>query len=354
MFESRAEKIRKKREELGVERTGLPSSDAAIASESAETAEAAEATETTEATAVKYAAVNKAGNLSGYSGSADPAELAAYVNALSHTNCFRADFFPRRDTPKNINTPNEFPKSAEDEKAAAARIKRYRELLAEKVAGNVASEYEKLEFLLLPYFKEPPEAFAKKLLRAFGSLRAVLFASPEELRQIAGMPSLAALTIPQYAAMLYGANSAAPGYKGKIDSPEKAAKLLAKWLGYGKKERFYVLHLDKNNRLITAKQVAEGNFSKVTISTAYLVAEAIAVGAHSVIMAHNHPNNAPFPSEADISTTKSFSEAYYSVGINLLDHIIIAGVAPNAFYSLARGERSLENYFDVVDGYRFW
>lgn len=344
MFESRAEKIRKKREELGVERTGLPSSDAAIASESAETAEA---------TAAKYAAVNKAGNLSGYSGSADPAELAAYVNALSHTNCFRADFFPRRDTPKSTKPLNELSKSAEDEKAAA-RIKRYRELLAEKVAGNVASEYEKLEFLLLPYFKEPPEAFAKKLLRAFGSLRAVLFASPEELRQIEGMPSLAALTIPQYAALLYGANSAAPGYKGKIDSPEKAAKLLVKWLGYGKKERFYVLHLDKNNRLITAKQVAEGNFSKVTISTAYLVAEAIAVGAHSVIMAHNHPNNSPFPSEADISTTKSFSEAYYSVGINLLDHIIIAGVAPDAFYSLARGERSLENYFDVVDGYRFW
>ena len=344
MFESRAEKIRKKREELGVERTGLPSFDAAIASESAETAEAA---------AAKYAAVNKAGNLSGYSGSADPAELAAYVNALSHTNCFRADFFPRRDTPKSTKPLNELSKSAEDDKAAA-RIKRYRELLAEKVAGNVASEYEKLEFLLLPYFKEPPEAFAKKLLRAFGSLRAVLFASPEELRQIEGMPSLAALTIPQYAALLYGANSAAPGYKGKIDSPEKAAKLLVKWLGYGKKERFYVLHLDKNNRLITAKQVAEGNFSKVTISTAYLVAEAIAVGAHSVIMAHNHPNNSPFPSEADISTTKSFSEAYYSVGINLLDHIIIAGVAPDAFYSLARGERSLENYFDVVDGYRFW
>lgn len=344
MFESRAEKIRKKREELGVERTGLPSFDAAIASESAETAEA---------TAAKYAAVNKAGNLSGYSGSADPAELAAYVNALSHTNCFRADFFPRRDTPKSTKPLNELSKSAEDEKAAA-RIKRYRELLAEKVAGNVASEYEKLEFLLLPYFKEPPKAFAKKLLRAFGSLRAVLFASPEELRQIEGMPSLAALTIPQYAALLYGANSAAPGYKGKIDSPEKAAKLLAKWLGYGKKERFYVLHLDKDNRLITAKQVAEGNFSKVTISTAYLVAEAIAVGAHSVIMAHNHPNNSPFPSEADISTTKSFSEAYYSVGINLLDHIIIAGVAPDAFYSLARGERSLENYFDVVDGYRFW
>lgn len=350
MFESRAEKIRKKREELGVERTGLPSSDAAIASESAETAEAAEATE---ATVAKYAAVNKAGNLSGYSGSADPAELAAYVNALSHTNCFRADFFPRRDTPKSTKPLNELSKSAEDDKAAA-RIKRYRKLLSEKVAGNVASEYEKLEFLLLPYFKEPPEAFAKKLLRAFGSLRAVLFASPEELRQIEGMPSLAALTIPQYAALLYGANSAAPGYKGKIDSPEKAAKLLVKWLGYGKKERFYVLHLDKNNRLITAKQVAEGNFSKVTISTAYLVAEAIAVGAHSVIMAHNHPNNSPFPSEADVSTTKSFSEAYYSVGINLLDHIIIAGVAPDAFYSLARGERSLENYFDVVDGYRFW
>lgn len=344
MFESRAEKIRKKREELGVERTGLPSFDAAIASESAETAEA---------TAAKYASVNKAGNLSGYSGSADPAELAAYVNALSHTNCFRADFFPRRDTPKSTKPLNELSKSAEDDKAAA-RIKRYRELLAEKVAGNVASEYEKLEFLLLPYFKEPPEAFAKKLLRAFGSLRAVLFASPEELRQIEGMPSLAALTIPQYAALLYGANSAAPGYKGKIDSPEKAAKLLVKLLGYGKKERFYVLHLDKNNRLITAKQVAEGNFSKVTISTAYLVAEAIAVGAHGVIMAHNHPNNSPFPSEADISTTKSFSEAYYSVGINLLDHIIIAGVAPDAFYSLARGERSLENYFDVVDGYRFW
>lgn len=244
------------------------------------------------------------------------------------------------------------PEASATNAATAAAAAEQKRLLTEKVCGGNAEDFEKLEFLLLPYFKEPPEAFAKELIAKFGSLRAVLFSSADELKAVKGMPAQAALTVSQFAPLLYGSSAALIAYKGRIDSPERAAKILSKLLGYGKKERFYVLHLDKDNRLITAKQVAEGNFSKVTISTAYLIAEAVTVGAKRVIMAHNHPNNAAFPSEADITTTKNFSEAYYSAGIKLLDHIIIAGISEAAFCSLARSEKTLENYFDAVPEYR--
>ena len=77
------------------------------------------------------------------------------------------------------------------------------------------------------------------------------------------------------------------------------------------------------------------------------------IGAKYVILSHNHPNNTDFASAADISVTKSISEAYYSVGIKLLDHIIMAGLAPVAYCSLAQSDPRLDGFFDLDDGYKY-
>ena len=231
-----------------------------------------------------------------------------------------------------------------------------REKLFRRIACGTASDYQKLEFLLLPYFNDIPSELAKELLLQFGSLRSVLLSSPTELSAIPGVPPLAALSVPQYVPLLYGGEDASSpsSLNGiRVDSPDKAAKIFRKILGYGKTEKFYALHLDKHMRILAVERVADGGSSRVAVSISRLVSSAILSGAKYVILSHNHPNNADFASAADVSVTKSISDACYIVGIKLLDHIIMAGLAPDAYCSLARSDARLDGYFDIVDGYKY-
>ena len=47
-------------------------------------------------------------------------------------------------------------------------------------------------------------------------------------------------------------------------------------------------------------------------------------GAAGIILLHNHPSGNPDPSEEDIDITKQLVKAGEILGIEVLDHIIIA------------------------------
>jgi len=44
-----------------------------------------------------------------------------------------------------------------------------------------------------------------------------------------------------------------------------------------------------------------------------------------VIVAHNHPSGDPTPSAADVEVTVRLQEAACVVGVDLVDHIVVAG-----------------------------
>ena len=52
---------------------------------------------------------------------------------------------------------------------------------------------------------------------------------------------------------------------------------------------------------------------------------AITYAAVAVIVAHNHPSGSVKPTEPDILVTQKLIETGKIIGINLLDHVIIAG-----------------------------
>lgn len=51
---------------------------------------------------------------------------------------------------------------------------------------------------------------------------------------------------------------------------------------------------------------------------------AVEYGAVAVIIAHNHPSGSLDPSEADLDVTRQLIVAGKILGIDLLDHLIIA------------------------------
>jgi len=89
-------------------------------------------------------------------------------------------------------------------------------------------------------------------------------------------------------------------------------------------EQFYALCLDDSGKLIRCTLLQTGNVDETPFYLDTLLQAVIVSGAKAVVLSHNHPGGTARPSKADISCTVTAISALYSIGIPLLDHIIIA------------------------------
>ena len=60
------------------------------------------------------------------------------------------------------------------------------------------------------------------------------------------------------------------------------------------------------------------------VSRRRVMEEAMKVNATRVILAHNHPRGVAVPSSEDVVMTREIGKLFAQVGIELVDHIIIA------------------------------
>jgi len=102
-------------------------------------------------------------------------------------------------------------------------------------------------------------------------------------------------------------------------------------------EKFWVLCLNRKNRLLRRVEVTSGTATAALAHPREVFREAIRESATAVICAHNHPSGDPAPSAADIHLTRQLREAAKAVDIDLLDHVVIgrsaADPAGRGYYS---------------------
>lgn len=91
------------------------------------------------------------------------------------------------------------------------------------------------------------------------------------------------------------------------------------------RECCFMLCLDSQNHILSCDLVCEGSFESLDVDVSKIVRIAINKEASYVVFAHNHPSGVAKPSNADIVSTKLIENALRMVGVNLMDHIIIAG-----------------------------
>lgn len=101
------------------------------------------------------------------------------------------------------------------------------------------------------------------------------------------------------------------------------------------KEQFMVLHLNTRKKIIGEETISIGTLNASLIHPREIFKNAIKVGAHSIILAHNHPSGNPSPSKQDKRVTDILQEVGQIVGIHVIDHIIIGD---KRFYSFAQQE----------------
>ncbi len=88
-------------------------------------------------------------------------------------------------------------------------------------------------------------------------------------------------------------------------------------------EKFWVLCLNRRNRLRKRVEVSSGIATAALAHPREVFRSAIRESAAAVVCAHNHPSGDPSPSAADIQLTRQLREAAAAVDIPLLDHVII-------------------------------
>src|SRR5680860_143981 len=90
------------------------------------------------------------------------------------------------------------------------------------------------------------------------------------------------------------------------------------------KEKLYVIILNIKNKVIGYSLVSMGSLTASIVHPREVLKPAILASAASIIIIHNHPSGDPEPSTDDIEITNRISRSCSIMGINLLDHIIIA------------------------------
>jgi DNA repair protein RadC len=89
-------------------------------------------------------------------------------------------------------------------------------------------------------------------------------------------------------------------------------------------EEFRVVTLNTKNHVIDTHAITRGLLDQTVVHPREVFRVAIGDAAKSVILVHNHPSGDPTPSPQDLALTQRLEEAGTMLGIQVLDHIIVA------------------------------
>jgi DNA repair protein RadC len=88
-------------------------------------------------------------------------------------------------------------------------------------------------------------------------------------------------------------------------------------------EQFKVLFTNRANKILGMYEVSTGGMAGTVADPKLIFVAALKVGAHGIIVAHNHPSGSLTASQADIDLTRKIREGGRFLDIRLLDHIIM-------------------------------
>jgi DNA repair protein RadC len=165
---------------------------------------------------------------------------------------------------------------------------------------------------------------ANRILDLGGGLDGLARSTPAALARCEGLKAARAARI--LAAFELGRRALSPPLspKPQFHLPEDAARFLLPRYGTKPLEEFGIAVLDTRNRLKRIEVVSTGSLNGSLVHPREVFREATMLRAAAIIAFHNHPSGDPAPSREDRDLTQRLAKAGKILGIELLDHVIVA------------------------------
>lgn len=164
---------------------------------------------------------------------------------------------------------------------------------------------------------------ATRLISEAGSLAGLIAWQDADFRRLKGIgrvKALQLLTVMEVARRVVGQQAGEAPLLNRADLVASHLQPVARGLSV---EKFWVLCLNRKNRLLRRVEISSGTATAALAHPREVFREAIRESATAVICAHNHPSGDPAPSAADVHLTRQLREAAKAIDIDLLDHVIV-------------------------------
>lgn len=171
--------------------------------------------------------------------------------------------------------------------------------------------------------KEDVLAMSNRVVREYGERALLNESNPKKLAQALDIPiqkSSQLVASMELGRRFYARNSGKPAY---IRTPAQAYELL-KNMSTLHKEQLRGLYLNSRFEVIHDEIISVGSLTANIVHPREVFQPAIEHGAMAVIIAHNHPSGDIQATKADVEATKQLRAAGLILGIDLIDHIIVA------------------------------
>jgi DNA repair protein RadC len=167
-------------------------------------------------------------------------------------------------------------------------------------------------------------AMASRVLREYGERTILNEKRPQKLADALGIP------VPKACQLIASFELGRRFYQQKdgravyISTAQQAFEYLQD-MGIMKKEQLRGLYLNSRYQVIHEEVISVGSMTSNVVHPREVFQPAIEYGAVAVIIAHNHPSGSLEYTYADAEVTERLLVASKILGIELLDHLVIAG-----------------------------
>ncbi len=203
---------------------------------------------------------------------------------------------------------------------------RPRERLLKQGAASLSDAELLAIFLRMGITGKSAVDLARELLKQFGSLTALCYASQADFCAI---PGLGPAKYAQLQAVLEMARRALQEEMVQggnvLNSPQAVKNYLRLALGGREHEVFCALFLNAQNGLIACEELFRGTLTQTSVYPREILKRALHHNAAGVIFAHNHPSGVAEPSNADQMLTQALKNALALIDTRVMDHFIVGG-----------------------------
>ena len=175
-------------------------------------------------------------------------------------------------------------------------------------------------------------SIAHNLLRHAGNLQHLARLNIHDLMRQHGIGEVRAATIMAALELGRRKRESAPPAMPQVTSSKAAFDLLYGDLADLPYEEFWILLLNRANRLIRKHKISTGGVAGTVADPKLIYHTALGALASGIIVAHNHPSGTLAASQEDIALTRKLTAAGQMLDIKVIDHLIVAG---NRYYSFA-------------------